>query len=77
MACLYARFRFRMHLNIACQPGWIGRSNSYSFCSVYIFCTTVSAPTIRHRDEGDKYATGVPRSRKLEVGITSLLEHGM
>ena len=32
---------------------------------------TMAAPTVRHRDVGDK------RSRKLEVGRTSLLEHGM
>ena len=38
---------------------------------------TMTAPTVRHRDVGDKYATGVPRSRKLEVGRTSHLEHGM
>ena len=38
---------------------------------------TMTAPTVKHRDVGDKYATGVPRSRKLEVGRTLLLEHGM
>ena len=34
---------------------------------------TIIAPTVRHRDAGDKYQ----RSRKLEVGRTLLLEHGM
>ena len=39
--------------------------------------TTMTAPTVRHRDVGDKYALVYQRSRKLEVGRTSLLEHGM
>ena len=38
---------------------------------------TMTAPTVRHRDVGDKYATVYQRSRKLEVGRTSLLDHGM
>ena len=38
---------------------------------------TMTAPTVRYRDVGDKYATVLHRSRKLEVGRTSLLEHGM
>ena len=31
---------------------------------------TMTAPTVRHWDVGDKYATGVQRSRKLEAGRT-------
>ena len=38
---------------------------------------TMTAPTVRHKDVGDKYATGVPKIKKLEVARTSLLEHGM
>ena len=38
---------------------------------------TMTAPTVRHRDVADKYATGYQRPRKLEVGRKSLLEHGM
>ena len=38
---------------------------------------TMTAPTVRHRDVGDKYPLVYQRSRKLEVGRTSLLEHGM
>ena len=38
---------------------------------------TMTVPTVRHRDIGDKYVTGVPKIMKLEVGRTSLLEHGM
>ena len=38
---------------------------------------TMTAPTVRHRDVGDKYALVYQRPRKLEVGRTSLLEHGM
>ena len=38
---------------------------------------TMTAPTVRHRDVGDKYAMVYQRSRKFEVGRTSLLEHGM
>ena len=38
---------------------------------------TMTVPTVRHRDIGDKYVTGVPKIKKLEVGRTSLLEHGM
>ena len=26
---------------------------------------TMTAPTVRHRDVGDKYATGVPKIRKI------------
>ena len=27
--------------------------------------TTMTAPTVRHRDVGDKYATGVPKIKKI------------
>ena len=26
---------------------------------------TMTAPTVRHRDVGDKYATGVPKTKKI------------
>ena len=38
---------------------------------------TMTAPSVRHWDVGDKYATGVPKIKKLEVGRTSMLEHGI
>ena len=38
---------------------------------------TMTAPTVRHQDVGDKYATGVPKIKKIRGGRTLLLEHGM
>ena len=38
---------------------------------------TMTAPTVRHRDEVTSMPLVYQRSRKLEVGRTSLLEHGM
>ena len=38
---------------------------------------TMTAPTVRHREVGEKYATGLPKKRKLKEGRISQLEHGM
>ena len=38
---------------------------------------TMTAPTVRHWGVGDKYAIRVPKTKQLEVGRTSLLEHGL
>ena len=29
--------------------------------------STMTAPTVRHRDVGDKYTTGVPKIKKMET----------
>ena len=34
---------------------------------------TMTEPTVRHRDVGDKYATGVPKIKKIRGRETSLL----
>ena len=38
---------------------------------------TMTAPTIRHRDVSDKHVTGALKTKKLEVGRSSQLEHGI
>ena len=38
---------------------------------------TMTTPTVRHRDVGDKYATVVPKIKKIRGRGTSLLEHEM
>ena len=37
---------------------------------------TMTAPTVRHRNVGEKYATGVPKIKKIR-GRENMLEHGM
>ena len=38
---------------------------------------TMTAPTVRHRDVGDKYATGVPKIKKIRGRENIVVEHGM
>ena len=38
---------------------------------------TMTAPTVRHRDVGDKYAIGVPKIKKIRGTENISVEHGM